>query len=269
MTREDGSSGSAHVRLDFWQDQRAYRPWCDAVHVSGRHEKAATDQRLGRPAVFRGPVEVRAPQGHRVEERAQPGSVRLTPREPSVLEGGSSYPNLSGIRSTPASQGAMSGLVINKEVLDYDEEVPVHGVQLVAVDKATTSRRAVQRDHLSCRHQDLAGNLLKGEVSGETGLVGAGFGGKVVVSQNTKNVDVAIQVEVGDGAQAGKLEGSQSATDAVSGKSEVGQAKYVPGVNNDVADALSRFQWQRFRGLAPGADVLKTAVPRELWELGE
>ncbi|KAJ1129393.1 hypothetical protein NDU88_007764 [Pleurodeles waltl] len=41
------------------------------------------------------------------------------------------------------------------------------------------------------------------------------------------------------------------------------------GVNNDLADALSRFQWQRFRGLALGADVLKTAVPRELWELGE
>ncbi|KAJ1170737.1 hypothetical protein NDU88_002609 [Pleurodeles waltl] len=35
-------------------------------------------------------------------------------------------------------------------------------------------------------------------------------------------------------------------------------------VNNDVADALSRFLWQRFRGLAPGADVLKTAVPGEL-----
>ncbi|KAJ1098672.1 hypothetical protein NDU88_003779 [Pleurodeles waltl] len=39
--------------------------------------------------------------------------------------------------------------------------------------------------------------------------------------------------------------------------------------NNDLADALSRFQWQRFRGLAPGADVLKTAVPRELCQLGE
>ncbi|KAJ1208282.1 hypothetical protein NDU88_003668 [Pleurodeles waltl] len=47
------------------------------------------------------------------------------------------------------------------------------------------------------------------------------------------------------------------------------KAKYVPGVNNDVADALFRFQWQRFRGLAPGVDVLKMAVPGELWELGE
>ncbi|KAJ1203194.1 hypothetical protein NDU88_006987 [Pleurodeles waltl] len=30
----------------------------------------------------------------------------------------------------------------------------------------------------------------------------------------------------------------------------------------------SRFQWRRFRGLAPGADVLKTPVPGTLWDLG-
>ncbi|KAJ1109655.1 hypothetical protein NDU88_007015 [Pleurodeles waltl] len=46
------------------------------------------------------------------------------------------------------------------------------------------------------------------------------------------------------------------------------KARHVPGINNDIADALSRFQWQRFRGLAPGADVQKTAIPGELWDLG-
>ncbi|KAJ1161064.1 hypothetical protein NDU88_001552 [Pleurodeles waltl] len=46
------------------------------------------------------------------------------------------------------------------------------------------------------------------------------------------------------------------------------KARYVPGVNNDIADTLSRSQWQRFRGLAPGADVQKTPVPGALWEMG-
>ncbi|KAJ1152619.1 hypothetical protein NDU88_005394 [Pleurodeles waltl] len=425
---------------------------------------AVVDQRLRRPDGLRVSVGVRAPPGHRVEERAQPGAVRLMSREVAVRESGSSDPNLSFTRAIPASQGAMSGLDIDEDPLDYEEEDPVHGVQSVAVEKSKKSRRAVQRDCLSCRPQDLAGNLLRGEVSCEAGLVGVSSGGKA--AQNTDNADVAVQVGVGDGAEAGKLEGSQGATDAVtvrlprekvqqlvssleeavkkpklelrwaqsllvhlnfafkvvrvgrafcrrlrfamrgavlphhhvrlrasvkedlrmwigflqefngvtmlvddsdwfwqiqifsdaSGAHGFGlfwdghwaaerwplswrkakhsiafleffplvalsiwgstfanrnvvfnvdnqsvvnlvnsqrardekvlkllrvfllkcltfnvifKAKYVPGVNNDVADALSRFQWQRFCGLAPGADVLKTAVPGELWELGE
>ncbi|KAJ1170405.1 hypothetical protein NDU88_002282 [Pleurodeles waltl] len=44
--------------------------------------------------------------------------------------------------------------------------------------------------------------------------------------------------------------------------------RHVPGVKNDIADALSRSQWLKFRGLAPGADVQKTAVSQALWELG-
>ncbi|KAJ1089309.1 hypothetical protein NDU88_002460 [Pleurodeles waltl] len=248
---------------------------------------------------FGGPVEVRAPPGHRVEERAQPGAVRLTPREAAVRESGSLDPILSFIRTIPASQGAMSGLVIDEEPLDYED--PVHGVQSVAVEKSKTSRRAVQHDRLSCRHQDLAGNLLRGEDSCEAGLVGVCSGGKAVVSQNTDNVDVAIQVGVGDGAEqvswkvlkvlrtryrnvvfnldnqsVVNLVNSQRAREEKALKllrvfllkcltfNVIIKAKYVPGVNNDVADALSRFQWQRFRGLAPGADVLKTAVPGEL-----
>ncbi|KAJ1186427.1 hypothetical protein NDU88_003208 [Pleurodeles waltl] len=46
------------------------------------------------------------------------------------------------------------------------------------------------------------------------------------------------------------------------------KACYVPGVNNDIADALSCSHWQRLYGLAPGADLLKTALPVELWEPG-
>jgi len=34
------------------------------------------------------------------------------------------------------------------------------------------------------------------------------------------------------------------------------RAHHVPGVYNEIADALSRFQVQRFRELAPGADQI-------------
>lgn len=47
------------------------------------------------------------------------------------------------------------------------------------------------------------------------------------------------------------------------------QAQHVPGANNDIADALSRLQWQRFRRLAPGADQYKTKLPDTIWAWGE
>ena len=45
-------------------------------------------------------------------------------------------------------------------------------------------------------------------------------------------------------------------------------AKHIAGTNNDVADALSRFQEERFRSLAPGANQHPEAFPTELWNLG-
>ena len=39
---------------------------------------------------------------------------------------------------------------------------------------------------------------------------------------------------------------------------------HVPGVNNQLADALSHFQWQDFRLLAPEAQPLPTPVPPQL-----
>nr|XP_034965330.1 uncharacterized protein LOC118082278 isoform X1 [Zootoca vivipara] len=45
-------------------------------------------------------------------------------------------------------------------------------------------------------------------------------------------------------------------------------AKFVPGVDNDIADALSRFQMDRFRSLAPEAQQLPEAFPEHLWNLG-
>jgi len=41
-------------------------------------------------------------------------------------------------------------------------------------------------------------------------------------------------------------------------------SQHVPGVNNQLADALSCFNWQEFRHLPPDAQPLPTLVPLEL-----
>ena len=45
------------------------------------------------------------------------------------------------------------------------------------------------------------------------------------------------------------------------------KASSVPRKANPVADALSRFQFQRFRRLAPQADLAATPVPPDLLEV--
>lgn len=47
------------------------------------------------------------------------------------------------------------------------------------------------------------------------------------------------------------------------------RARHVPGVNNTVADALSRFRWQEFRVLLPGAAKEGRVCPPSLWVLVE
>ncbi|KAM3936164.1 uncharacterized protein RB166_003282 [Leptodactylus fuscus] len=44
-------------------------------------------------------------------------------------------------------------------------------------------------------------------------------------------------------------------------------AVHVPGVQNDVADALSRLQWERFRTLVPEAEESGLPWPTELWDV--
>ena len=44
-------------------------------------------------------------------------------------------------------------------------------------------------------------------------------------------------------------------------------AKHIPGKRNDIADALSRFQMERFRELAPKAAAVGIPVPAFLWTL--
>jgi hypothetical protein len=38
-------------------------------------------------------------------------------------------------------------------------------------------------------------------------------------------------------------------------------ARHIPGVANPIADALSRFNWQVFRQLAPNCSSLPTPLP--------
>ena len=45
------------------------------------------------------------------------------------------------------------------------------------------------------------------------------------------------------------------------------RARHIPGVKNDIADALSRSQMTRFRALAPQAANLGSKVPPILWSL--
>jgi len=45
------------------------------------------------------------------------------------------------------------------------------------------------------------------------------------------------------------------------------RAKHIPGIQNNIADALSRSQMERFRELAPAAEATPTEVPQFLWNL--
>lgn len=45
-------------------------------------------------------------------------------------------------------------------------------------------------------------------------------------------------------------------------------ARFVPGISNEIADALSRFQMERFRSLAPEARDRPEIFPDHLWNLG-
>ena len=45
------------------------------------------------------------------------------------------------------------------------------------------------------------------------------------------------------------------------------KAKHVPGVDNKICDALSRFQMDRFRTVAPQAEIHPTPLPQYVWDI--
>ncbi|KAJ1143392.1 hypothetical protein NDU88_009701 [Pleurodeles waltl] len=157
-------------------------------------------------------------QRHRVEDRVQPGAVRLTLREVPVSGEGSSASNAGGLRSFPASQGALSGLTGEEEALDYEEE---DTSRPTTVTKTSSNKKAVPGDRLAGGENVLSSNLSRGEVTNTLGAFGA-VSGKKVVGDNLNNVDVAIQVE-DVGVQGGKMGSLSGAIDAVSCKQDLTQ----------------------------------------------
>ncbi|KAJ1218270.1 hypothetical protein NDU88_005853 [Pleurodeles waltl] len=215
VSSDGGRLGPAQVRLDLWQQgARAYLSGCNQARAPEQHGLALEGQRLGRPADLSVPVGVRAPPGHRFEERVQSGAVCPTARETSVHELESSDHVLQDTRVTPASRSASTGLVHNEEELDYEDETMVR-----AVSAPKTKGQAVQGDRLSSR-REVVGGLRRGEVSGETGLL---VSGESNLERNANNVDVAIEVETRVGLNESKPEGSLNATQVVTGKSVEGQ----------------------------------------------
>lgn len=45
------------------------------------------------------------------------------------------------------------------------------------------------------------------------------------------------------------------------------KTRHIPGYQNSIADSISRFQWERFRSLAPQADTTPARLPPELLSL--
>ncbi|KAJ1157948.1 hypothetical protein NDU88_010645 [Pleurodeles waltl] len=229
-----GAIDRAYVSLDL--SKMVVGPsGCDTSHVSGEHGLQAIHQRSGRIVGEQSlPVKVRAPSLHRLEGRVKPGAVYPTSGETFGVN-----------ESEPStSRGAGGGLAsMEEELLDYDEEF-----------EETVSSR-----HRVCRSGEVSGevqgSLSKAHVQDITvgsfpRVVALSVWGRFLANRNVIfNVDNQTVVH---------LVNSQKAKDE--------KARHVPGINNDIADALSRFQWQRFRGLAQGADIQKTAIPGELCE---
>ncbi|KAJ1179113.1 hypothetical protein NDU88_004349 [Pleurodeles waltl] len=229
-----GAIDRAYVSLDLSKMVVGVGPsGCDTSHVSGEHGLQAIHQRSGRIVGEQSlPVKVRAPSLHRLEGRVKPGAVYPTSGETFGVN-----------ESEPStSRGAGGGLAsMEEELLDYDEEF-----------EETVSSR-----HRVCRSGEVSGEVQGGlskaqvqdiTVGGFPRVVALSVWGRFLANRNVIfNVDNQTVVH---------LVNSQRAKDE--------KARHVPGINNDIADALSRFQWQRFRGLAPGADVQKTAIPGEL-----
>jgi len=44
-------------------------------------------------------------------------------------------------------------------------------------------------------------------------------------------------------------------------------SQHIPGIHNNIADALSRFHWQEFRQLASTAQLHRVPIVPQLWEL--
>ncbi|KAJ1131346.1 hypothetical protein NDU88_009683 [Pleurodeles waltl] len=233
-TSGDGEAGRAQVSVDFWQSGLgAPHPGCDGTHALGERGEQAIG-RLGRPAnVRRLPVRVRAPSGHRVEERVLSGAVRLTTREATGpgMGGQDLYPRRYEVPSTSRGAGVTEQEVLDEEHLDYEEEEEVipscqqRAVQVGATRAATHGEQmAVQSDRRcgSERQVSVAGNLPRGEKrviqSSKLGTshVGSAYVKRIsstdmgiqtgVSEKSDDGIDVSVQVGLGETASKSEVQ---------------------------------------------------------------
>ncbi|KAJ1178336.1 hypothetical protein NDU88_003582 [Pleurodeles waltl] len=166
------------------------------------------------------------------------------------------YPTREGVPSTSRGTVAMHQEAIEDVLLDYEEELEeVLAGQRKAVQSGVsrivagrTVKKAVQSDRRVGGEQQVsvAGNLPRGETNkvqpSKTGAQQVRLGR----AKGSTGMDMGIQTGVIDSCEG------------------IDVSIQVGG-----GEARSKSEWQRFRGLAPGADAQKTEVPGELWEIGE
>ncbi|KAJ1217983.1 hypothetical protein NDU88_005570 [Pleurodeles waltl] len=202
--------GMAQVVMDFWQpgveeDSAGF----DAHRFQGGLSEVTVHREAGRPSGGQSlPVKVRAPLGHRNEGRVKSGAVYPTARE-SVAPGSLGHGAGSVFDGQPStSRGAGARFESqHEEWLDYEEDVEERAIPVsnsVVKEAAQAVPEVVRGDRSGNRHQEMAGNLPRGEVGRGIGLkVGGAIGGLI---SRKGGVDVSIQVDLVAGTGAGKSE---------------------------------------------------------------
>ncbi|KAJ1180691.1 hypothetical protein NDU88_005908 [Pleurodeles waltl] len=142
---------------------------CDAHRFTGGRSEVTVHQEACRPSGGQSlPVKVTAPLVHRKEGRVKSGAVYPTARE-SVVPGLLGHGAGSVLDEQPStSRGARARLESqDEEWLDFEEEVEERAIPVSnsVVKKATPAVPEVVRgDRSGNRHQEIAGNLPRGEV---------------------------------------------------------------------------------------------------------
>ncbi|KAJ1177894.1 hypothetical protein NDU88_003146 [Pleurodeles waltl] len=205
----------AYVCLDSWQLDRGGTSGCDASHVLGEHGVQAIYRQSGRIVGDQSlPVKVRAPSEHRLEGRVRSGAVHPTSRDAAG--------SVTAQPSTSQSAGD-DWAALDEELLDYEEELEVHGMSKKRVVGAGEVPDVVQGGQVPVHRQErAAGSLPRGE-EGCVGFLRRHSGGDISgnlsranaskVARGSKElqnkVDAAIQVstvtetegKTGDGSQ--------------------------------------------------------------------
>ncbi|KAJ1203416.1 hypothetical protein NDU88_007203 [Pleurodeles waltl] len=212
-------------------------------------------------------VGVSTPSRHRSEERARLRAARLDGQHLGHEEPSNSW----------STGGMHRSVAMEEEPLDYDDGNDSEVLDLV--QQKGTEERLVQNKSKRGRSfgifQETAKRAVRSDchsggsqiilsAQGEERKEGMVLGGGV---SQTERVVLAAKAFVKDmGVQAGLADNDDLLNKDLT--IEVSGTDMGSGAKNEIADVLSHSQWQRFCGLAPGADSQKTAVPGALWELG-